>query len=356
MTAPSQRSAPHATESNAIVLHIGVHKTGSTSLQATLDAARKALQSHDVLYPATGQGAAHHQAAWAVTGRTFGFGEEARKPDAKAWSRLVKESRKYNHRVIISSEFFGRMRAARVRELADRLGPDRLHVFFAVRPLVDLLPSSWQQYLKSGLTNTYQDWLQQMLLTESSTVTPGFWARADFAALVKRWTAVLPPERITAVFLDPSDRDLLFNTTAALLDLPTQFLAQYRTGGPSNRSLTAPEAELVRQTNLLVRDSFGWNDYADKIRQGAVKTIVETRAVPPDEQRIATPSWAIDLAIRRQAKDHRVLTRSGIQLVGDPGILLQPRTGSPAVDVTEIPADLAGLGVAAAAGYRPSSS
>jgi len=218
------------------------------------------------------------------------------------------------------------------------------------------LPSSWQQYLKSGLTNTYQDWLQQMLLTESSTVTPGFWARADFAALAKRWTAVLPPERITAVFLDPSDRDLLFNTTAALLDLPTQFLAQYRTGGPSNRSLTAPEAELVRQTNLLVRDSFGWNDYADKIRQGAVKTIVETRAVPPDEQRIATPSWAIDLAIRRQAKDHRVLTRSGIQLVGDPGILLQPRTGSPAVDVTEIPADLAGLGVAAAAGYRPSSS
>lgn len=339
------------TAANAIVLHIGVHKTGSTALQAALQASRSELAGHGILYP--GRGAAHHDAAQALTGRTFGFSESGSKPAPRSWPRLVKAANKHKGRVIISSEFFGRMRKPAVQRAAAAFQPGRLHVFLAVRPLADLLPSSWQQYLKSGMTQSYEDWLHEVLDGQKPDPHPNFRAGSDFAWLLRRWLSVVPADRITAVILDPGHRELLFDTTDELLGLPVGFLAGRRVGGPSNRSLTAPEAELVRQTNLLLRESMAWPDYYERIRRGAARTIVETRKVPGDEPRLTTPEWALEVAMRRQHRDYHALTGSGIELVGDPRRLLEPRTGAPAQAVTQIPAELAGLAVAAAAGYRP---
>lgn len=336
-----------STSADAIVLHIGVHKTGSTALQTALARARPELLSHGVLYPGTDL--AHHSAAWAVTGFSIGFGDEATTVRPRNWNRLVRQARRHRGRVMISSEFFGRMKLKAVRRVVAALGPERVHVVFAVRPLADLLPSSWQQYLKTGFTVAYEDWLHDVLDNRKPTTTKGFWRRADFRALVSRWGAVVPPERITAVILDPTDHGLIYRATEGLLGLPDNLLDPYR-GGAANRSLTAAEAELVRTVNLTVRDRMGWSDYSEHIRHGAIRAMVEDRRPDPTEPPIATPHWALAKARRRQRRDYRRLTRSGITLVGDPRVLLRRRTGAEVVTPTSVPVSAAALGIAVAAG------
>jgi hypothetical protein len=336
-----------------VLLHIGVHKTGSTALQAALAAARPELRELGVLYP--GASDAHHNAAWAVTGRAFGFGEEAQQPQPRQWRSLSRRVRRHKGRAIVSSEFFGRMHPDNIRTVVAGLGGDRVHVLLAVRPLAELLPSSWQQYLKTGLTADYEEWLRDVLQTERPTITPGFWSRADFAKIIRRWTTVVPPERITAVVLDPDDRDLMDRTVADLMGFPTELIRRHRQGAPSNRSLTAAEAELLRQVNVLVRDTLGWQAYAANIRHGAVKTMVETRRPPADEAGIATPEWAVTEALRRQRRDLRTLKRSQVDLRGRRRRLkLRPAPGRAAEQpITTVPLDAAALALASAAGWHP---
>ena len=336
-----------STSENAIVLHIGVHKTGSTALQTALARARPELRSNGVLYP--GSDIAHHSAAWAATGFSIGFGDEATTVRPRNWSRLVRQVGRHKGRVMISSEFFGRMKLKAVRRVVDALGPDRVHVVFAVRPLADLLPSSWQQYLKTGFTVGYEDWLHDVLDNRKPTTTKGFWRRADFGALVTRWRRVLPPERITAVMLDPQNHDLIYRATEGLLGLPDGLLDPYR-GGAANRSMTAAEAELIRTVNLTIRDRMGWRDYSERIRHGAIRAMVEDRHPDATEPPIGTPQWALAKARKRQRRDYRRLTRSGINLVGDPDTLLRRRTGAPVVIPESVPLSAAALGIAVAAG------
>ena len=47
--------------------------------------------------------------------------------------------------------------------VARDLGGDRVHVVVTLRNLGRLLPSSWQQYLKYGLTTPYEKWLTRRL-------------------------------------------------------------------------------------------------------------------------------------------------------------------------------------------------
>ena len=56
-----------------MLLHIGVHKTGTTAIQAALADARPELKAAGVAYP--GKAAAHHSEAFAVLQRPWGWSE-----------------------------------------------------------------------------------------------------------------------------------------------------------------------------------------------------------------------------------------------------------------------------------------
>ena len=58
---------------DAVLLHVGVHKTGTTAIQAALADARPELRRAGVLYP--GKRKAQHRSAMAVTQRTWDLSE-----------------------------------------------------------------------------------------------------------------------------------------------------------------------------------------------------------------------------------------------------------------------------------------
>ena len=145
---------------DGVLLHIGVHKTGTTAIQAALADARPDLLAHGVRYP--GKLQAQHRAALALLGRPWGWNSRGGSVmDRRHFDALVRRSTKHDGRVVISSEFFCEAPEDKARETVEALGgSEKVTVVVTLRNLGKLLPSSWQQYLKYGLTTSYEKWLE----------------------------------------------------------------------------------------------------------------------------------------------------------------------------------------------------
>src|SRR4051794_38174204 len=200
----------------AVLVHIGPYKTGTTAIQSSLHEHRSELVAAGVTYPGT----YHRQMrpSWALLGRSR-VGE-ADVPGAE-WDEMVAEVRRAPGRVVISSEDFASARAEHVRRLVDDLGPDLVHVLVVARRLDKLLPSAWQERVKSvNETRTYDAWLREVLSEErSGGAATVFWHNHDLDGLVRRWREVLPPDRVIVLVTDEADRGLQPHTFERLLGL-----------------------------------------------------------------------------------------------------------------------------------------
>ena len=125
-----------------VLLHVGVHKTGTTALQVALSDSRALLEEHGVRYP--GKGQYHHKAILAGAERPYGWrGNGARITPKKHWNRLLKEV-DYPGRVIISSEFLDDVKPEVAARIVEQLGgTDRVSVAVTLRSIGSILPSAW---------------------------------------------------------------------------------------------------------------------------------------------------------------------------------------------------------------------
>ena len=326
-----------------MLLHVGVHKTGTTAIQAALADARPQLAEHGVTYP--GRKQAQHGAALAVIERTWGWKERGgRPPDLVRFDTLAKQSRAARGRVVASSEFFCEANADQTAFVAERLGTERLHVVITLRNLGRLLPSSWQQYLKYGLMKPYDEWLQAIFETPGkSKVSPSFWRRNDHAKVVANWASAVGPERVTVLVLEDVGLSAQFHTFAQMLAVPEPVLVE-RMNLTSNRSMTAAEAELLVRLNGQVKDRMQWDEYVRLVRRGVALGMVERREPGKDEPRLHTPDWALDAAAEQGRLAADAIGASGVQVVGDLD-LLRTRISSPPpvsdADRESIPVDAA---------------
>ena len=76
---------------SSIALHVGVHKTGTTALQAALADARPELIQRGVLYP--GKKAAHHGAALGLMERSWGWKDRGGEANSRAaFDKLARQA------------------------------------------------------------------------------------------------------------------------------------------------------------------------------------------------------------------------------------------------------------------------
>ncbi len=310
-----------------LLLHVGVHKTGTTALQAALADARAQLVEHGVLYP--GEGTFQHRAILAGAGRKYGWqGDGAREVPKKHWEELVEQAR-HNGRTVISSEFFDDVDPATAGAMIGDLGgAQRVSVAVTLRSIGAILPSAWQQRLKAGYTAPYNQFLKMVFAEKRTPKAERFWYRHDQVAQVQRWVDLVGADRTYVVVIPDGDRTAIFSAFEALLDLPTGLLAA-RQISIANRSMTAQEAEFVRRLNKEVADSLTWDEYTRTVRRGIVLNMVETRRPDPDEQKILTPDWAADKAQQAGQRFADGIAACGARVIGDPAELARrPRSGA----------------------------
>lgn len=161
----------------SIILHAGIHKTGSTSLQKFCAQAADKFLEDGILYPESGRPemapAGHHTLAWSLRGQR-GL------TNLEGWRELTSEIENSSAtHIVLSSEEFEACTVSEITRIRDILGKTT-KVLLYLRDPVDYMVSQYKQNIKSsGEVRSFRAFASALL------------HRCDYEALVRRWTAGL---------------------------------------------------------------------------------------------------------------------------------------------------------------------
>jgi len=217
-----------------IVLHIGPHKTGTTSIQQYLKAhfgSHRPSASNWYPMPAE-RGPGHSILACDLFDN-----------DGTALLEVIRQADLMGtDRLLISAEAFDRFYRRRMDRLVKTMDGHPLHLLVTLNSPIVRAASSWQESVKHGNPSDFNDWWPTLLKL------PGY--QPDF---LRRYPEALGPSRISVVFSDrarPAE-ELLFNVLEALM-LPIS--SRERMGCRANVRLEYIECEVLRRLNELLRE------------------------------------------------------------------------------------------------------
>ncbi|WP_067459515.1 hypothetical protein [Actinomadura macra] len=296
-----------------VYLHVGAAKSGTTYLQQVLWHNRDRLREHGCLYPGTDL-ADHVRAAFDLRRAFFRGASDPSVPGA--WRSLVERVRDWPGKAIISQELFAPATASQVaRAMADLDFAD-VHVVFTARDLARQIPAHWQEDVKNRFSTPFAEFTAALRRTDWRSFDSArlFWGLQDPVAVLRRWGAALPPERVHLVTLPRpgAPRDLLwqrFCTAVGLVpdeyDLSRSF---------ANPSLGLAESEFLLRLNAALDDGVGWDVYNEIVKHYLAQQVLTGRPAPariglsPDDLR-----WATERAIETAEG----LRATGYDVVGD---------------------------------------
>ena len=133
-----------------IIIHIGTHKTATTSIQDTLFHNRDLLANNNIIIPKIGKSRGHHSlvTAWIDMKPYFHL---AKGPDL-AWDELVENYANKDKTVFLSSEEFSRMKPVCVdmRQLRERVRKfDEVEIVCVLRNQINFTQSVYMEISKN---------------------------------------------------------------------------------------------------------------------------------------------------------------------------------------------------------------
>jgi hypothetical protein len=330
----------------ARLLHIGIPKTGTTALQQAASSRRAQLLNSNVRYPT--RFVNHRDAVSGLMGRRWGWsGLGSSIPPRSAWDALMAEiEADTTRRTLISHEFGSEADDETAREFVSELGPST-HIVITLRAVGAILPSAWQQYIKTGYVGALDTWLKAVIGdTPKLSVTPSYHRRNDQGGVVKRWAAAAGPQNVTVVVLDKDRPHLLYDAFEGMLGLPEGMLRDESSSGfRANRGMSLSESELIRNFNVLIKGRrVNWDDYHSLIRLGGAARLLEERVPAEGEPPVRLPAWAAERAIELGKRYAADIAESGVRVIGDLNQLYLPVTprDEDATDrVADVPLDIA---------------
>lgn len=307
------------------LLHIGPAKTGTTSLQSAFHNNRAAAREHGVHYAGSGR------QVWYAASAALGLSHHVRSRRMGEWESLVAEVQGSDaDRVVISSEAFAHADELAVAGILEAFGRDRTHVVITMRPLGDMLSSSWWQFVQGGVDRPYDQWLEGVLVDDldGTEVTPGFWRRSRIDLLAQRWAAEIGPENVTVVSLADRPRDFVIRTFEELVALPPGTLVPAE--GESNTTLPYPVLELAREFNeVLKREGEKGKRKVHLTRMAAYNMVKRHSDQLTDRARIETPAWAVERAGQIAGEMNDRIRALGVNVIGDLDALTRPSRPAP---------------------------
>lgn len=248
----------------AVYLHVGPPKTGTTFIQDVLWLNRETLAKRGLTVPGT-KLLDHFHAALDLRGISFGGHDDPAVPGS--WERLAAKARGTDHGSVITHEVFAGAHEDQVGRVVQSLAPADVHVVYGARDLARQLPAVWQEGLKNRRTRTFDRFLD-ITLDPDAAPDRGFWRAQQPLAVLARWAAHVPAERIHVVTLPPagvSGGQLLWERfcTAVGLDGSGVDLEVAR----SNASLSVVWLEVLRQLNTQLPADLDWPTYERAVKR-----------------------------------------------------------------------------------------
>lgn len=312
-----------------LFLHIGLPKTGTSSVQAALQSSASTLAEHGVQVPF---GRHHRQrlAIYDLMGRRVpGDADES---VAGSFDLLVSEIHAHPDPVtVISEELLSLARPASIRKLLSAFPDHDVHVVVSIRDLSRTICSSWQQQIFQGQTYTWSEFLSAVRDPAEGPTGAGvtFWLRQDPLRVLSPWRELVPDDHIHLVTVpaDGQPAGLLLERFATLLAIPEKTLSLSK--APVNQSAGPTELEVLRRLN----ERLGTSQAHGQVVGPAVMSRLGDRTsgrltLPPEEL-----SWVQERANAMIAE----IREAGFPVVGDLADLT-PLAGGPA-DASTSPSD-----------------
>jgi hypothetical protein len=318
----SPGSSPHP----RVFLHIGEPKTGTTFLQQVMWRNRSELAAQGVVLPGH-----HPQDHFRASQDLRGIEKLPSDPAgswAGEWEILARQALQAPQAAVISHELFAAADAEQAGRAVRSLWPAQVHVAITVRDIATLLPAEWQETVKHRNSRRWEDWLSDVIDTES--VDPDrrqwwFWRVHDTMAILRLWAGHVPPGQVHVITVPPpgAPQALLWQRFAALIGADPDSVDVTR--ARPNASLGLPEIEFLRRLNeALPAEVPDWF-YMWNVKEAVAH---QTLAARPRDGRLTLPasrdSWA---------KEHgdtlaTALAGSGYDVIGDTSELIpQPAAG-----------------------------
>jgi hypothetical protein len=185
-----------------LVLHIGTHKTGSTTLQHLCWRNRDQLLKSGWLYPSNGRPKhgfrpGHHYLSFGLA-----EGSAAQRPDwakqittddiVDEWKKLMEEISGYpDKNIVLSSEAIGICKENAIRIIKDFTSDFTVTVVIYLRnPLSYLISSYKQRVKKTGYTGNFREYAEKI-------ISGGF-----YSGILERWSAVFGKDNINIRLYD----------------------------------------------------------------------------------------------------------------------------------------------------------
>jgi hypothetical protein len=271
-----------SSDTKDIFVHVGLPKTGTTTLQAAFDHARAAMRDDGLLFP----GERHldqRRAVYDLLGRRIPGDDEQ---VAGAFAALVEQVHAFDGpRVLVSEELLGLARPRAVRRMARALQPHRLSVVIGVRDLGRTLPAAWQQEIVREGTIPWSDYVQAVRDPHSGArAGVAFWLRYDPVRVLDAWESVVPRDRVHVLTIPPAGAppEELLERFGRVLSLPPGLFP--RDVPVRNESLGATGVEVVRRLNLHLDGSLPRRQYTHVIERGVRHGLAEV----PDRPLVLT--------------------------------------------------------------------
>ncbi len=293
-----------------LFLHVGSPKTGTTFLQNVLWSQRERAREQGLLLPME-RFHDHYLASLDVRGLS---GRPVHPPRAVGmWGRMVEEAASWSGSVLISHELFAATTAGQATEaLAALDGRVEVHVVVTARDMVRQMSAEWQEHVKHRSTKTFGEFVRD--LRDDTARTSWFWRVQDFAGVVERWGAGIPPDRLHVITVPPSGTSpqVLWERFAGLLGLePGSFDTEV---SRSNTSLGVEQAELLRRVNIELGDRLPLPGPYPTV----VKNVLAHQILSEHKgTRLTLSPVDADFAVEQSAAIAARLTELEVDIVGD---------------------------------------
>lgn len=219
-----------------LFLHIGLHKTGTTSLQTFLKANEGMLRRAGYLYPRAcipEGSAAHHQLSWKMAN----LKQAAHFDEKTLLDAILAEQKAARCHLIISSEDFSRLGRKGVVQLKSMFRHFNVKVIVYLRRQDHRIESYYIQRIKgSTLTMTFSDYMQQNL------------ALNDYSMMINEWAGVFGKKNMIVRAIERFKEFDSVHDFLEILDLH-EFPGRIHTSR-QNVSPDASVSELLRRLNL----------------------------------------------------------------------------------------------------------
>ena len=307
-----------------VMLHVGLHKSGTTFLQSLWRANRSQLAEQGVHFPGGPGEPVQRMAVYDLLGRRPRGVDDQRVPGQ--WRALLDVvSSSGQPTVLISDEglIFGspRQAASAIESFPDR----EVHLVLTCRDLGRVLVSAWQEEIKNDRTWTWQEYIEAVRDPARRATNParGFWRAQDLPAILATWDGVVPPERIHVVTVPPAGapRGELLRRVGAVVGFDPAALTEEAPW--DNSSLGVAGTEAIRRLNVNLGRSLNQRQHSHLVQ----KAIVPFLVTEGHDARYALP--AEELAwVHALAQQHQdAVVAGGFPVSGDLDDLL-PRPSS----------------------------